>query len=72
MTHRRRPPPGTSGRTWKCPRCGKRAYSTWSHAQWDAQAQRDRYRERRRERPYWSPQCGAFHIGSKPKKRKQP
>lgn len=64
-----RSPPSRSGRKWKC-RCGKVAYSTWAYAAWDAKEQRKK--GNRRERPYFAKDCRAFHVGSLPKRRKDP
>jgi hypothetical protein len=50
-SHKHRKQPGTGPPSWRCS-CGKRAYKTWKHARWDARNQRNRYRRRRRERPY--------------------
>ncbi len=70
MPSRKHPPrPGSGGISWICGTCFKKAYSSYSHAAWDADQQYRRYRKRRRERPYWSKPCGAFHVGSRPKRR---
>lgn len=68
VKHIFRSPPPRSGIKWRCKHCGKIAYSTWRHANWDAVEQQRK--GNRRERAYWSKPCRAYHVGSRqPRKR---
>lgn len=68
-SHKHRKRPGNGPSSWRCA-CGKKAYSTWRHAEWDSQQQRNKDRGRRREQPYWSAPCRAYHVGSLPKRKR--
>jgi hypothetical protein len=65
-----RSPSHRGDRRWRCAVCRKVAYSTWRYANWDAEEQARK--GNRRERPYWSKRCQAYHVGSQPKRRKDP
>jgi hypothetical protein len=71
--HGRRSPPGRSGIAWICPRCLKKAYSTWTYATHDADRLREGRQGSTRYEVYWSRQCHAFHIGTRHvRKRRDP